>query len=153
MSWAVLGAGLGASPRYGSPDPPRAEGAFFIRALPKPQNHEGTMDKLAILLKQRSREGRNGWRLVHAQSRLKLAVVGSFVVAFETGLFVLFYLGFRFLERSGAGALFVNRLFAIFFLGMSFILVLSAATAAHSALFRARDVQFLLTSPTSDCAN
>ena len=105
------------------------------------------MDKLAILLKQRSREGRNGWRLVRTQSRLKIAVIGSFVALFEAGIFTLFYLGFRFLDRSGSGALLVNRLFAIFFLGMSFMLVLSASTAAYSALFRARDVPFLLTSP------
>jgi ABC-2 type transport system permease protein len=43
----------------------------------------------------------------------------------------------------------INRLFAVFFLGMSFLLALSAATAAYAALFRARDVPFLLTSPVS----
>lgn len=107
------------------------------------------MSQLSILLKQRSREGRNGWRMLRMQSRLKIVVIGGFVVAFETGLFVLFYLGFRFLDRSGSGALLVNRLFAIFFLGMSFMLALSAATAAYAALFRARDVPFLLTSPVS----
>lgn len=105
------------------------------------------MQKLVLLLKQRVREGRNGWRLVRQQSRLKLAVIGSFVVLFETGLFALFYDGFRFLDQSGSGALLVNRLFSIFFLGVSGMLVLSAATAAYGALFRARDVPFLLTSP------
>jgi len=107
------------------------------------------MGKLVILLKQRSREGRNGWRLVRTQSRLKIAVIGGFVALFEAGLFAFFYAGFRFLDSSGSGAFLVNRLFSIFFLGMSILLVLSAATAAHGALFRARDVPFLLTAPVS----
>ena len=105
------------------------------------------MKQLALLLKQRSREGHNGWRTLRTQSRLKVAVITSFVVLFEGGLFALFYDGFRFLDQSGSGALLINRLFAVFFLGMSLLLVLSAATAAYGALFRSRDVPFLLTSP------
>jgi ABC-2 type transport system permease protein len=105
------------------------------------------MRQLGLLLKQRMREGRNGWRALRAQSRLKLAVIGGFVALFEGGLFALFLAGFRFLTRFGSGALLLNSFFAVFFLGMSLLLALSAATAAYAALFRARDVTLLLSSP------
>lgn len=109
---------------------------------------DGSASRLSILLRRRFREWRNALRRIPSQSKLKTGVILGFALLFETGLFLLFRGGFRFLRSfGGPGALLVGRLFSVYFLAMAIMLILSSAVVAYGALFRSRDVNYLLTVP------
>lgn len=106
------------------------------------------MKALVTLLLKDLQQSRNACRGVRRHSLLKLGFIIGFMFAFTIGLAALFLDGFRFLDGlGGIGLLVVNRLFALFFFGLSGMLVLSAWLASHTAFFRSRETDLLLTLP------
>lgn len=103
---------------------------------------------LAVLFRSRWQSSRNAWRLVLREGRLRLAT-GLFVCAvFWTGLFALFYGGFRFINRfPDFKVLVLGYLFGLFFITLMVLLVLSNAVIAFLGLFRSRETVFLMSKP------
>jgi len=91
---------------------------------------------------------RNTVRVLRTQSVFKVVFVLCFAVGFETGLFLLFLDGFRFLDTlGGAGMLIVGRLFSLFFLGMSVMLMVSGAVTSYTTILRSPEIPFLIVHP------
>ncbi len=108
------------------------------------------MSATRALIVKTHRSWINGWRIVRGQSVFKLTFVGAFALAFEIGLGMLFYDGFRFLNAfGGAGTLLIGRLFSLFFLGIGAMLVVSSIVTAYSTIFRSDEIRFLLARPFS----
>lgn len=84
-----------------------------------------------------------------AHSRLRLATIVSCSLIFWTGLFVLFFEGFQFLEKylSTVTNQIVEYLFSLFFLSLLFMLFVSTGIILYAALFRSREASFLLSGP------
>ena len=106
------------------------------------------MAKLVTLLKKDWRATANLGRLLRRQSRFKIVFIAVFATGLVSGLFALFVDGFEFLSSlGGAGFMITHRLFSLFFLGLSGMLVLSSVLTSYAALFRSREVPFLMVQP------
>jgi ABC-2 type transport system permease protein len=101
-----------------------------------------------ILLQKQIWLARNGLVLLRGQSRLKVYFILLFAAGLEGFLWVVFYDGFRILDKvGGIGVLLSQRLFSLFFLGIMAMLVLSGMVSAFAATFRSSEIPFLLSSP------
>lgn len=108
------------------------------------------MSTTRALIRKSHQERRNGWRIIRSQSLFKWLFVGAFACAFELGMGVLFYDGFRFLNAfGGAGTLLVGRLFSLFFLGIGLMLFMSSIVTSYATIFRSDEIRYLMTTPFS----
>ena len=90
----------------------------------------------------------NSFRALLTHSRLRLATIVLCSGIFWTGLFVLFFEGFRFLrEQIKVTGEIVEYLFGLFFLSLLVMLLVSTAIILYAALFRSREAGFLLATP------
>ena len=82
-------------------------------------------------------------------SRLKVAFIAGFGVAYLCGSYFLFRGGFRFVERflPGLGELLINRLFYLFFLATLVMLVFSNTILVYSLAYKSKEVDFLTAMP------
>jgi ABC-2 type transport system permease protein len=95
------------------------------------------------------------WRLVknHAHallsvSRLRLLTIAFCSALFWTGLFGLFFEGFRFLDSYlKVTNEIVEYVFSMFFLSLLIMLVFSTGIILYAGLFGSREAAFLLTTP------
>jgi ABC-2 type transport system permease protein len=83
-------------------------------------------------------------------SRLRLLMILLCSAVFWTGLFGLFFEGFRFLSTFvKLSNEIVEYIFGVFFLSLLVMLVFSTGLILYQGLFRSREASYLLTLPTS----
>ena len=93
----------------------------------------------------------NTWRSLLTSSRLRLATVVLCSGIFWTGLFVLFFEGFRFLDDQIEITSEIDEyLFGLFFLSLLVMLLVSTGIILYAGLFRSREAGFLLATPAPD---
>ncbi len=106
------------------------------------------MSGTRALTRKTGAQMRNGWRVFRAQSSFKWAFIALFALAFELGLLLLFYDGFRFLNAfGGAGTMLIGRLFSLFFMAIGIMLSVSGIVTAYATIFRSDEIGFLMTGP------
>ncbi len=93
---------------------------------------------------------RSRFLLALRESRLKTATVSVFLVVYMVSAFVLLNHGFGFVENlPAAGSLIADRLIHVVFFGFMIMLIFSSAVTAYIAIYRGRDMAWLLTQPLS----
>ena len=93
----------------------------------------------------------NTLRSLLTSSRLRLATVVLCSGIFWTGLFVLFFEGFRFLDDQIEITSEIDEyLFGLFFLSLLVMLLVSTGIILYAGLFRSREAGFLLATPAPD---
>lgn len=101
-------------------------------------------------------ETRAHLRHLLGNARLRTLLVVGLSLFFWSGLFVLFFLGFRFLSNNIAapGHAFHTRtvefVFHLFFASLNLMLVFSSGIILYGGLFVSPETRFLLTTPTRD---
>ncbi|MEO1498314.1 MAG: hypothetical protein AAFV43_14315 [Planctomycetota bacterium] len=110
-------------------------------------------DEARIMWSMRTQTVRAQLRQLMRTARLRTLLVVSLSVVFWGGLFVLFYLGLRFLltHVGPAGdhyhAQTIEFIFHLFFASLNVMLVFSAGIILYSGLFASEETRFLLTQP------
>jgi len=93
---------------------------------------------------------RNGARSILAGSQIRAVVIVACSAIFWSGLFWLFFSGFRFMgEYLPLTDQLVEYLFSMFFLSLLVMLVFSTGIITHTGLFQSREAGYLLTLPSS----
>jgi len=93
----------------------------------------------------------NHTRTLLAASRLRLATIAVCSGVFWTGLFLLFFEGFRFLgSYIKVTNEIIEYIFGLFFLSLLVMLFVSTAIILHASLFRSREAAYLLSTPAPD---
>ena len=106
------------------------------------------MSVLSALARKSFRHTLNVEKILRQQSFFKVLFILCFAIGLETGLWMLFLSGFRFLDDlGGAGAMIAIRLFSLFFFGMGLMLVLSSAVTSYATVFRSPEIPFLIVRP------
>ncbi len=106
------------------------------------------MSELGILLATRSKAIKNAVSAVRRDSRLKVAFILTFALAFWVALFMGFREAFAFISQAPAFEnLLVGLVFSLFFLSLLVMLVFSNAVLIYGSLYRSSEVDFLLTLP------
>ena len=86
-----------------------------------------------------------------AASRLRVSLAAFLTVFLWVGLFVLFVLGFRFLDDAIPEAVThdetVRAVYSVFFASLTLMLVMSTGIIMYSGLYRSDESTFLLTTP------
>jgi ABC-2 type transport system permease protein len=82
-------------------------------------------------------------------SRLRLFMIAICSAVFWSGLFGLFFEGFRFLASYKIPDEIITYLFSLFFLSLLILLVFSTGIILYTALYQSREASFLLTTPAS----
>ena len=96
----------------------------------------------------RRRLARNHIRALLSVSRLRLLMIACCSAVFWTGLFGLFFEGFRFLDSYVETTNeIVEYVFSMFFLSLLIMLIFSTAIILYAGLFQSREATFLLTTP------
>ena len=96
----------------------------------------------------RGRLVRNHARTLLSVSRLRLLTIVCCSGVFWTGLFGLFFEGFRFLDSYVETTNeIVEYVFSMFFLSLLIMLIFSTAIILYAGLFQSREAAFLLTTP------
>jgi ABC-2 type transport system permease protein len=91
---------------------------------------------------------RNHTRALLSVSRLRLLTIAFCSALFWTGLFGLFFQGFRFLDSYlKVTNEIVEYVFSMFFLSLLIMLVFSTGIILYAGLFQSREAAFLLTTP------
>lgn len=104
----------------------------------------------------RIRQARANLQTLYRTARLRSSLVVGLSILFWTGLFVLFYEGFSFVEQhvGGAGdpyhAQTFKLVFHLFFASLNVMLVFSAGIILYGTLFRTPECKLLLTLPARD---
>jgi len=106
---------------------------------------------LRIILRARLRALLNSIKTIRQQSRLKIAFITIFAVAFWAGLFLGFRDAFFYIYKApGFENLLVGIVFNVFFLSLLIMLVFSNAVLIYSSLYRSSEVEFLLSLPVKE---
>ncbi|HEX8200529.1 MAG TPA: hypothetical protein VF590_08575 [Isosphaeraceae bacterium] len=96
----------------------------------------------------RWRLARNHGRVLLSASRLRLLTIICCSALFWTGLFGLFFEGFRFLDSYlRVTNEIVEYVFSMFFLSLLVMLIFSTGIILYAGLFASREAAFLLTTP------
>ncbi len=112
--------------------------------------HRSSLSSTSAIIYKIRRRAVNNFRLIRSQSSFKVMFILGFMLAFETGLWILFQESFRFLDSfGGAGMILIGRLFSLFFLGLGSMLVISSIVTAYSTMFGSDEIQFLMVRPFS----
>jgi ABC-2 type transport system permease protein len=86
-----------------------------------------------------------------AASRLRVSLAALLTALLWAGLFVLFVLGFRFLDDAIPEAVThdetVRAVYSVFFASLTVMLVISTGIIVYSGLYRSDEATFLLTTP------
>ena len=89
-------------------------------------------------------------RQLRAQPGFKVGFILLFAACLETGLWALFYQGFRYIRSlGGIGLVLIGQLFAVFFLGLGLMLVLSSMVTTYATLYRSDEIPFMVARPFS----
>ncbi len=112
------------------------------------------MSELGLLGRMRMQQvrnllGRRGFlNALKRHSRLKVAVVTLFALAFWLGMLFAFLDGFRFIDTLPEfKPIILNLLFALFFAALTLMLTFSNGVVSYSSLFRSDETEFLFSSP------
>lgn len=93
---------------------------------------------------------RNHARELLAGSRLRLLMIAVCTAVFWSGLFLLFFEGFRFLGGYvNVTSEIVERVFSVFFLSLLVMLLASTGIILYAGMFSSREAGYLLTTPLS----
>lgn len=91
---------------------------------------------------------RNHAQVLLSASRLRLLTIAVCSGIFWTGLFLLFFEGFRFLsEYMQVTSDIVEIVFSLFFFSLLILLLVSTAIILYASLFRSREAEYLLSTP------
>ena len=109
------------------------------------------MSDLGIILGVRARTLANAIAAIRRESRLKMAFITVFALAFWVALFWGFREAFVFISKVPAFEnLLVGIVFSLFFLSLLVMLVFSNAVLVYGSLYRSNEVDFLLTLPVRE---
>jgi ABC-2 type transport system permease protein len=93
----------------------------------------------------------SAWRRLlslREQSKLLVALIGTFLIGYATMAFLLFYHGLEFLFRfPGLGGLLVERLLFLLFACLFSLLLISNLVIGYTNLFRNRETSYLIPLP------
>ena len=106
-------------------------------------------DESALFWRLRKQLARNVLRQAMAGSRLRVSLAAFLTVFLWAGLFMLFVLGFRFLEDAIPEPVThdetVRAVYSVFFASLTVMLVISTAIIMYSGMYRSDEATFFLT--------
>ncbi len=109
------------------------------------------MSDLVTILRARRRALGNAIVALRHESRLKIAFIVVFALAFWVALFEAFREGFFFISQvQGFETFLVAIVFALFFLSLLVMLVFSNAVLFYGSLYNSKETDFLLTLPVGE---
>ncbi|MBI2823714.1 MAG: hypothetical protein HYX69_03365 [Planctomycetia bacterium] len=134
-----------------SVNPSRASREPLDRSFPARARVLAAPEETALFWRLRRRLMTNSFRESIARSRLRVALATALTLVLWVGLFVLFLLGFEFLDDAIPEPVThdetVRAMYSIFFASLTVMLVISNAIIVYSNLYRSDEATFLLTTP------
>lgn len=106
------------------------------------------MSDLGVILAARGVSIVNTFKALKHESRLKVAFITLFALAFWVGLFAGFWEAFYYIAKvPGFENYITSLMFSLFFLSLLIMLIFSNALLTYGSLYRSSEVEFLLSLP------